>query len=86
MEEGRGGFTGHHTGVVPLQPDSQFTHTSIKTVYSKMVDACILMPSNPSERINRVQNPSGMSVFRPDLNFDCASEREIEVRDYRFIK
>lgn len=29
MEEGKGegGFTGHHTGVVPLQPDSQFTHT-----------------------------------------------------------
>lgn len=28
-----------------------------------------------------MQYPSGMSFFRPDLNFDGASEREIEVSE-----
>lgn len=32
------------------------------------------------EKIYRVQYPSGMSVFRPDLNFDSASDTEVEVR------
>uniref|UniRef100_A0A667WHK9 Guanylate cyclase n=1 Tax=Myripristis murdjan TaxID=586833 RepID=A0A667WHK9_9TELE len=36
--------------------------------------------SNRSEKIYRVQYPSGMSVFRPDLNFDSASDTEVEVR------
>uniref|UniRef100_A0A8D0AFJ9 Guanylate cyclase n=1 Tax=Sander lucioperca TaxID=283035 RepID=A0A8D0AFJ9_SANLU len=35
--------------------------------------------SDPAEKIYRVQYPSGMSFFRPDLNFDGASEREIEL-------
>lgn len=34
-----------------------------------------------SEKIHRVQYPTAMSVFRPDLNFDSASEREVEVRE-----
>uniref|UniRef100_A0AAQ6IG08 Guanylate cyclase n=1 Tax=Anabas testudineus TaxID=64144 RepID=A0AAQ6IG08_ANATE len=40
--------------------------------------------SDPTEKIQRVQYPSGMSIFRPDLNFDGASEREIEL--YMLIK
>ncbi|XP_029913000.1 heat-stable enterotoxin receptor [Myripristis murdjan] len=40
--------------------------------------------SNRSEKIYRVQYPSGMSVFRPDLNFDSASDTEVEV--YTLIK
>lgn len=39
------------------------------------------MSSNPSEKIHRVQFPSGAGIFRPDLNFDSTSEREIEVRE-----
>lgn len=39
------------------------------------------MSSDPSEKIHRVQFPSGRSFFRPDLNFDGASEREVEVRE-----
>uniref|UniRef100_A0A8C4EK20 Guanylate cyclase n=1 Tax=Dicentrarchus labrax TaxID=13489 RepID=A0A8C4EK20_DICLA len=35
--------------------------------------------SDPTEKIYRVQFPSGTSVFRPDLNFEGASEREIEL-------
>ncbi|XP_059203601.1 guanylyl cyclase C [Centropristis striata] len=35
--------------------------------------------SDPTEKIHRVQYPSRMSFFRPDLNFDGASEREIEL-------
>uniref|UniRef100_A0AAQ5ZHR9 Guanylyl cyclase C n=1 Tax=Amphiprion ocellaris TaxID=80972 RepID=A0AAQ5ZHR9_AMPOC len=36
--------------------------------------------SNTAEKIYRVQYPSA-TVFRPDLNFEGASEREIEVKD-----
>ncbi|KAK2833777.1 hypothetical protein Q5P01_017666 [Channa striata] len=39
---------------------------------------------DPVEKMHRVQFPSGMTVFRPDLNFDSASEREIEL--YMLIK
>uniref|UniRef100_A0A665WBN6 Guanylate cyclase n=1 Tax=Echeneis naucrates TaxID=173247 RepID=A0A665WBN6_ECHNA len=35
--------------------------------------------SNIAEKIYRVQYPTGTSVFRPDLNFDTASERELYV-------
>ncbi|XP_078126392.1 guanylyl cyclase C [Sander vitreus] len=35
--------------------------------------------SDPAEKLYRVQYPSGMSFFRPDLNFDGASEREVEL-------
>uniref|UniRef100_A0A665WCR3 Guanylate cyclase n=1 Tax=Echeneis naucrates TaxID=173247 RepID=A0A665WCR3_ECHNA len=35
-------------------------------------------------KIYRVQYPTGTSVFRPDLNFDTASEREVEL--YVLIK
>ncbi|XP_074553006.1 guanylyl cyclase C [Halichoeres trimaculatus] len=35
--------------------------------------------SDPTEKIYRVQYPSGMSVFRPDLNFEGASEQEVEL-------
>ncbi|XP_074511504.1 guanylyl cyclase C [Sebastes fasciatus] len=35
--------------------------------------------SDPAEKIHRVQYPSVMCVFRPDLNFDGASEREVEL-------
>lgn len=34
----------------------------------------------PPEKIHRVQFPSGISVFRPDLHFDGVSERDIEVK------
>uniref|UniRef100_A0A665WBU2 Guanylate cyclase n=1 Tax=Echeneis naucrates TaxID=173247 RepID=A0A665WBU2_ECHNA len=40
--------------------------------------------SNIAEKIYRVQYPTGTSVFRPDLNFDTASEREVEL--YVLIK
>lgn len=35
---------------------------------------------NPSEKIHRVQFPTAMGYFRPDLNFEGTSEREIEVK------
>ncbi|KAK9535479.1 hypothetical protein VZT92_007858 [Zoarces viviparus] len=35
--------------------------------------------SDPAEKIYRVHYPSGMGIFRPDLNFDGASEREVEL-------
>ncbi|KAL7378858.1 hypothetical protein ABVT39_019865 [Epinephelus coioides] len=35
--------------------------------------------SDRLEKIHRVQYPSGTNFFRPDLNFDYASEREIEL-------
>ncbi|XP_028267527.1 heat-stable enterotoxin receptor [Parambassis ranga] len=38
---------------------------------------------NTAEKIYRVQNP-GETIFRPDLNFDSASDREIEL--YMLIK
>ncbi|XP_038550994.1 heat-stable enterotoxin receptor [Micropterus salmoides] len=40
--------------------------------------------SDPAEKIYRVQYPSGTNFFRPDLNFDGASEKEIEL--YILIK
>ncbi|KAK5856644.1 hypothetical protein PBY51_008227 [Eleginops maclovinus] len=40
--------------------------------------------SDPAEKLYRVQHPSGMSVFRPDLIFEGASEREIEL--YMLVK
>ncbi|XP_070779054.1 guanylyl cyclase C [Enoplosus armatus] len=40
--------------------------------------------SNPAEKIYRVQYPCGTNFLRPDLNFDSASEREIEL--YTLIK
>ncbi|KAF3846751.1 hypothetical protein F7725_003829 [Dissostichus mawsoni] len=40
--------------------------------------------SDPAEKLYRVQHPSDMSVFRPDLIFDGASERDIEL--YMLIK
>ncbi|XP_073350785.1 guanylyl cyclase C [Pagrus major] len=40
--------------------------------------------SNPTEKIYRVRFPIGMGYFRPDLNFDGASEREVEL--YMLIK
>ncbi|XP_044037738.1 heat-stable enterotoxin receptor [Siniperca chuatsi] len=40
--------------------------------------------SNPAEKIYRVQYPIGTNFFRPDLNFDGASEKEIEL--YMLIK
>ncbi|GLD60467.1 heat-stable enterotoxin receptor-like protein [Lates japonicus] len=39
---------------------------------------------NIAEKIHRVQYPTGMAVFRPDLNFESASGREIEL--YILIK
>uniref|UniRef100_A0AAQ4QDX1 Guanylyl cyclase C n=1 Tax=Gasterosteus aculeatus aculeatus TaxID=481459 RepID=A0AAQ4QDX1_GASAC len=33
--------------------------------------------SDPAEKINRVHYPDGLNVFRPDLNFEGASEREL---------
>lgn len=36
--------------------------------------------NNPTEKLSRVQFPTGMGYFRPDLNFEGTSEREIEVR------
>lgn len=38
-----------------------------------------LSPVNPTEKLYRVQFPTGMGYFRPDLNFEGTSEREIEV-------
>uniref|UniRef100_A0A671VI18 Guanylate cyclase n=1 Tax=Sparus aurata TaxID=8175 RepID=A0A671VI18_SPAAU len=38
--------------------------------------------SNPTEKLYRVQFPMGMGYFRPDLNFDGASAREL----YMLIK
>ncbi|XP_034395068.1 heat-stable enterotoxin receptor [Cyclopterus lumpus] len=35
--------------------------------------------SDPAEKIYRVNYPSGMNIFRPDLTFDGASEREVEL-------
>ncbi|XP_054463788.1 guanylyl cyclase C [Anoplopoma fimbria] len=35
--------------------------------------------SDPTEKIYRVHYPSEMNIFRPDLNFDGASEREVEL-------
>lgn len=35
--------------------------------------------SNPTEKIHRVQFPTAMGYFRPDLNFEGTSEREIEL-------
>ncbi|KAM6913401.1 guanylyl cyclase C [Lycodopsis pacificus] len=35
--------------------------------------------SDPAEKIYRVHYPSEMGFFRPDLNFDGASEREVEL-------
>ncbi|XP_065820934.1 guanylyl cyclase C isoform X1 [Labrus bergylta] len=35
--------------------------------------------SDPTVKIYRVQYPSGMNVFRPDLDFNGASEREVEL-------
>ncbi|CAF90437.1 unnamed protein product, partial [Tetraodon nigroviridis] len=35
--------------------------------------------SNPAEKLYRVQFPTGMGFFRPDLNFEGTSEREIEL-------
>ncbi|XP_056143733.1 guanylyl cyclase C [Lampris incognitus] len=35
--------------------------------------------SDRKEMIHRVQYPSGQGVFRPDLNFEGASEREVEL-------
>ncbi|XP_022624722.1 heat-stable enterotoxin receptor-like [Seriola dumerili] len=40
--------------------------------------------SDIAEKIYRVQYPTEVAVFRPDLNFDSASEREIEL--YMLIK
>uniref|UniRef100_A0A671VLH8 Guanylate cyclase n=1 Tax=Sparus aurata TaxID=8175 RepID=A0A671VLH8_SPAAU len=40
--------------------------------------------SNPTEKLYRVQFPMGMGYFRPDLNFDGASAREVEL--YMLIK
>ncbi|XP_029014340.1 guanylyl cyclase C isoform X2 [Betta splendens] len=40
--------------------------------------------SDRQEKIHRVQFPSGSSVFRPELNFDGASEKETEL--YMLIK
>ncbi|XP_071330424.1 guanylyl cyclase C [Trachinotus anak] len=40
--------------------------------------------SDIREKIYRVQYPTDMAVFRPDLNFESASEREIEL--YMLIK
>lgn len=42
--------------------------------------------SDPSEKIQRVQYPNGIAVFRPDLNFDGASEREAEVELRRHLQ
>ncbi|XP_034567309.1 heat-stable enterotoxin receptor-like [Notolabrus celidotus] len=39
---------------------------------------------DPTEKLYRVQYPSGMSVFRPELNFEGASDREIDL--YNLIK
>ncbi|XP_076609016.1 guanylyl cyclase C [Chaetodon auriga] len=36
--------------------------------------------SNNIEKINRVQFPSRMDFFRPDLNFNCTSEKEVELQ------
>uniref|UniRef100_A0A7N8XH59 Guanylate cyclase n=1 Tax=Mastacembelus armatus TaxID=205130 RepID=A0A7N8XH59_9TELE len=40
--------------------------------------------SDPTEKIHRVQYPSGMSFFRPDLIFDTASDTELEL--YKLIR
>ncbi|KAM7372330.1 hypothetical protein PAMP_009507 [Pampus punctatissimus] len=40
--------------------------------------------SDRTEKLYRVQYPSAMAVFRPDLNFEGASEKEIEL--YMLIK
>ncbi|XP_077590073.1 guanylyl cyclase C [Stigmatopora nigra] len=40
--------------------------------------------SSRTEKMYRVQYPSGMGVFRPELNFDGVSERDIEL--YMLIK
>ncbi|KAM3597900.1 uncharacterized protein V6R79_010938 [Siganus canaliculatus] len=40
--------------------------------------------SNPSEKIYKVQFPTGMGYFRPDLNFENISEKEVEL--YVLIK
>uniref|UniRef100_A0A7N9AUJ3 Guanylate cyclase n=1 Tax=Mastacembelus armatus TaxID=205130 RepID=A0A7N9AUJ3_9TELE len=42
--------------------------------------------SDPTEKIHRVQYPSGMSFFRPDLIFDTASDTELEVGLYKLIR
>lgn len=34
----------------------------------------------PTEKIYRLQHPIGHNVFRPDLNFEGVSDREIEVK------
>lgn len=49
--------------------------------FTGLLALIVFMSSNPSEKIYRVHNPSGMDVFRPDLTFDGASEREVEVRE-----
>lgn len=33
-----------------------------------------------TEKMHRVQFPTAMGYFRPDLNFEGTSEREIEVK------
>ncbi|KAM3864411.1 guanylyl cyclase C [Diretmus argenteus] len=40
--------------------------------------------SDRREKLDRIQYPTGLGVFRPDLNFDGASEREVEL--YTLIK
>lgn len=38
----------------------------------------------PTEKIYRLQHPIGHNVFRPDLNFEGVSDREIEVKKKPF--
>ncbi|XP_030195984.1 heat-stable enterotoxin receptor [Gadus morhua] len=40
--------------------------------------------SDRAEKLSRLQDPDSISYFRPDLNFETASEKELEV--YRLIK
>lgn len=47
------------------------------TIFLLSISPMIL---NPSEKIHRVQFPTAMGYFRPDLNFEGTSEREIEVK------
>lgn len=57
------------------------THNqSIVIILNSICDADYLNVTNLTEKIYKIQYPSGMGYFRPDLNFEGISEREIEVR------
>lgn len=45
-----------------------------------------LFTPQPSEKMYRVQCPRDNTIFRPDLNFEGASDKEIEVNMHTHTK